>query len=267
MKMTRMTGVAACAVSMLMAGAVWGQIAGAIVTTEGKTLTGTIRWKAREKVYAITAGNNIEIEMPLNSVTDIQVARPKELDAAEKQVAGGNAALAIPMLEKIAADYLMMRWDREATRLLADAYLKAGENDKAIRVCENIVKLKPEEAYLGEVAPIYWQALLKAGRTTKVEEFMTKAIKSGDRLASAFALNLRGDIVLASGDTNENAKKALRDGYLRVVTLYRAEKGAQPEALYKAAKCFDKLGQTARADQMRSELKKDFAASDWARKP
>jgi TolA-binding protein len=77
---------------------------------------------------------------------------------------------------------------------------------------------------------------------------------------------MRGDLGLATGDTADNAKKALRDGYLRVITLYKTEAEAQPEALFKAAKCFEKVGQSGRADQMRSELKKNFAGSEWAQK-
>lgn len=265
MKTSTCTGRVALAAVVFSAGAAWAQIAGTITTLEGKSMTGAIRWKVREKAYAITQ-NNIDIEMPLANVKDVQVPKPKELDGAVANIQSGSAAAAVPVLEKIANDYLMLQWDKVATRLLTDAYIKAGEADKAIRVCEKIIASNPEAAYLGEMAPAYWQALMKAGRGSKVEDLVTKAIKTGDREASAFALIMRGDIILASGETNDIAKKALRDGFLRVVTLYKGVKPAQPEALYKAAKCFEKLGQTARADQMRTTLKGEFSASEWARK-
>ena len=76
----------------------------------------------------------------------------------------------------------------------------------------------------------------------------------------------RGDLILAGGNTKEIIEKALRDGYLRVVTLYRNERAAQPEALFKAAKCFEDLGQTQRADHFRSRLKDEFGSSEWAKK-
>ena len=267
MKMSTHTGVVALALTMFTAGAAMAQIAGSVVTTENKTMTGTIKWKVREKVYAITTANKVEIELAPANISELQIPKPKELDAAIASVQQGSAAAAVPVLEKIAADYLMLQWDTVATRLLADAYVKAGEPEKAIHVCEKVIASNPEAAYLGEMAPAYWQALLKAGRTSKVDDLLAKAIKSGNREASAYALTMRGDVILASGETNEIAKKALRDGFLRVVTLYKSEKAAQPEALYKAAKCFEKLGQSARADQMRSTLKSDFSASEWARKP
>jgi len=231
--------------------------------TEAK---GELKWKAREKAYTVTA-NNIDVEVPIADVKEIRVPKPKELTEAENLVRTERASQAIPVLEKISTDYLMLTWDRPATRLLAAAYLQAGEADKAIKVCETVIRSDPEAAYLGEVAPIYWQALLKKGNTSKVEGLMAQAIKSGDRLASAFALVMRGDMILATGETNENAKKALKDGYLRVVALYTTERGARAEALYKASKCFEKLGQTQRADGFRSELKKEFAGTEWATKP
>ena len=229
-------------------------------------MEGQIRWKPAQKVYAITA-NNIELSLEPGKVERLDIPRPKELDSAFNSLQQGAAAAAIPLLEKVATDYLMLHWDMVATRHLADAYIKNNEPDKAIRVCEKVIGPNPEAAYLGEMAPAYWQALLKAGRATKAEELASKAIKSGDREASALALTLRGDLIAASGETAETTKKALRDGYLRVVTLYKNVKVAQPEALYKAAKCFEKIGQTARAEQMRSTLKGEFGASEWARKP
>jgi hypothetical protein len=263
--MSRQTTTVAWMVSLLMTGAVWGQIQGTIINSEGKPFHGVLKWKVREKAYSVTA-NNMDLEVALANAAELQIAKPKELENAEKQMAGGNATVAVPILEKIAKDYFMLKWDKPAIRMLAEAYLKAGENDKAVKLCESIIAADPTASYLGEIAPMYWQALLKTGKTVKVEELVVKAIKSGDRLASAFALIMRGDLGLATGDTADNAKKALRDGYLRVITLYKTEAEAQPEALFKAAKCFEKVGQSGRADQMRSELKKNFAGSEWAQK-
>jgi len=252
-------------VSLLMTGAVFGQVQGTLVNTDGKSFPGLLKWKIREKAYNVSA-NNMDMEIPLANVADIQIAKPKDLDNAEKQIAAGNAIIAIPLLEKVSKDYFMLKWDKPAIRLLAEAYLKSGDTDKALKVCEAIISADPTAAYLGEIAPMYWQILLKLNRTAKAEEFVLKAIKSGDRLASAFALIMRGDLILATGDTPDNANKALRDGYLRVVLLYKSEKEALPEALYKAGKCFEKAGQSARAEQMRTELKKDFPTSPWAQK-
>ncbi len=253
------------ALGVVAAGSAMAQIQGSI-WTEGRKLDGVIRWRPAQKVYAITA-NNIELSLELDKVEKIEIPRPQALDVAINQINQGNAAAAIPALTKLSTDYLMMQWDLPATRYLAEAYLKSGNHAKAIEVCEKITRPNPEAAYLGEMAPIYWQALQKSGRSARVDDLVTRAIKSGDRLASAHALIMRGDLIAESGESAETTKKSLRDGYLRVVMLYRGIKSAQPEALYKAGKAFEKLGQTARADQMRTTLKSEYGASEWAGKP
>lgn len=265
MKMSIQTGLAALAVTFMAAEAV--AVQGVITMLNGSKREGDIKWVVRDKAYSITEkGRPIEMQLKPDEIADLQIPRPRELDAAIESIRQGNAAAAVPVLEKLAADYLMLQWDKPATRYLAEAHVQAGNADKAIAVCEKVIAANPEAAYLGEMAPAYWQALIKRDRLSKVEDLLSKAIKTGDRLASANALIARGDLVQAAGDTAEIAKKALRDGYLRVITLYKSERAAQPEALFKAAKCFEKLGQTQRADQLRTTLKGEFGSSEWAKK-
>ena len=265
MKMSIQTGLAALAVTFMAAEAV--AVQGFITMLNGSKREGDIKWVVRDKAYSITGkGRPIEMQLKPDEIADLQIPRPRELDAAIESIRQGSAAAAVPVLEKLAADYLMLQWDKPATRYLAEAHVQAGNADKAIAVCEKVIAANPEAAYLGEMAPAYWQALIKRDRLSKVEDLLSKAIKTGDRLASANALIARGDLVQAAGDTAEIAKKALRDGYLRVITLYKSERAAQPEALFKAAKCFEKLGQTQRADQLRTTLKGEFGSSEWAKK-
>lgn len=254
-------------VALIMLGTAHAQIQASITTTEGRKIQGAIKWLPRQKAYGITAkGSNAELEMEPASISEINVPRPRELDQAITAIKSGGAATAVPVLQKIATDYAMLQWDTVATRYLAEAHLQAGDANAALSVCESVIKINPEAAYLGEMAPSYWQALLGLKRTAKLQELLTKAVKSGDRRASAFALIARGDLIVAEGDGHEISRKALRDGYLRVITLYRSEREPQAEALYKAAQCFEKLGQTARADQLRTTLRTDYADSEWARK-
>ena len=265
MKTSMHIGMVALTATLIASSA--AAVQGVITMPNGQQRPGEIKWLPRDKAYGITmAGQNIELTMKPDEIADLQIPRPAELDTAINAMQQGNAAAAIPVLEKIANDYLMLKWDGPATRYLAEALVQAGKADEAIRVCEKVVAANPEAAYLGEMAPAYWQALLKRDRVSKVEELLAKAIKTGDRTASARALVMRGDLILAGGDTAENAKRALRDGFLRVVTLYTSERAVQPEALYKAAKCFEKMGQTGRADKYRTQLKGEYGASEWARK-
>lgn len=269
MRTTTMRTMTAVLGAVLAAGAAAAQVKGALITPEGRRLEGVIRWNAHAKAYAIMqekAGRNIELSMTPDKVRGVEVAEPAALAPAAENVKKGKFDAAIPVLEAITKKYQMLTWDAVATRYLAEAYLKTGDAGKAMEVCESVTRVNKEAGYIGEMAPVYWQVLIKKGRSARAEDLMALAIKAGDRRASAFAQIARGDIILTGGDTQEIAKKALCDGYLRVVTLYRDVRAAQPEALYKAAKCFERIGHTTRADQMRTMLKNDYGASEWAAK-
>lgn len=237
----------------LTAGMAWGQeIQGVVITPEGKRLSGAIKWKPSSKAYAFKqTGVNAEIELPLDKVADLEIPKPANFDGAVAKVVGGNAAAAISDLKGIITAYNHLKWDETATRYLAEAYLKSGNAKEAKDVCEKVVSQNAEAAYKGDVAPVYWDALIACDRAAKAEELMTKAIRTGDRPASAFAAICRGDLVLKESQTPDAQKKALRDGYLRVVALYQDVPEARAKAAEKAAKCFEKLGQSGRAQTMR----------------
>ncbi|MFO7937772.1 MAG: tetratricopeptide repeat protein [Kiritimatiellia bacterium] len=248
---------------LLSAGSALAQVKGRIITTEGRPMPGEIKWSNRDKAYKIKA-NNIEVSVPPEKVAKLEIPKPDALTDAEALIEKGRGAQAVNKLESVISTYNKLNWDEVATGLLAKAYIADNDAANAIRACEKIIADDPEKAYIGEMAPTYWKALLIGDRLSKLSDYVTKAVKSGDRTASAFALILRGDIIRKEGDSKESAAKALRDGYLRVVVLYKSVKEAQPEALYKAAQCFDELGQSSRADQMRTTLKGEYASSEWA---
>ena len=58
---------------------------------------------------------------------------------------------------------------------------------------------------------------------------------------------------------------ALIDGYLRTIVLFEQVKDVQPEALYKAVKCFEDLGQAAHADKMRKKLLAEYPQTAYAK--
>ena len=249
--------------------AAFGDVPGTIKTTTGETQKGNIRWSTRDKAYVVTKGN-IELQVKESDVDVLDIDKPASFDAAVEQVQKGQGAAAIPALQKITKDYQHLQWDKVAGRYLADAYIAASKAEDALKTCQNIISGEPSAAYKGELAPAYWKALLALGRTPKLESELAKAAKSGDRFSSGSALILRGDVILKAGNESADAaKQALTDGYLRVVYLYNDQEVAsrlQPEALYKAALCFEKLGQSGRADDMRTTLKKKYASSPWAAK-
>ena len=227
------------------------------VSTETETVSGDVKWHGRDKKYIIEKGK-ITKEFKLAEVTGLDIPKPQGFDKAVQMVENGQGAAAVPILAKIVADYRMLQWDKPAGRYLAMAHLAAGNAKKAYDMCEEIIKEDKSAGWSGDLASAYWQSLLKLGKTDQLEGLLKKAATSGDRQSSAAALVMRGDIVVqGSNDAPEELKKALRDGYMRVVLMYqdpecRRERG---EAMLKAAACFDKLGQAARAENLRAQAK------------
>ncbi len=227
------------------------------VSTETETVSGDIKWHGRTKSYIIEKGK-VTKEFKLADVTSLDIPKPAGYDKAVQLVEGGQGGQAISVLAKIVADYRMLQWDKPAGRYLALAHLAAGNAKKAYDACEPIIAEDKEAAYKGDLAAAYWQALLKLGKTDQLEGLLKKAATAGDRASSAAALVMRGDIIVAaSNDSPEELRRALRDGYLRVVLMYQDANCARErgEAMLKAATCFDKLGQAARAENLRAQAK------------
>ena len=227
------------------------------ISTDAETFAGDIKWHAREKKYVVEKGK-ITKEFKLADVTGVDVAKPAGVDKAVQLVQEGQGASAIGTLTKIVSDYRMLKWDKPAGRYLAMAHLAAGNAQKAYDACQAIVSEDKSAAYSGDLAAAYWQSLLKLGKTEQLEGLLKKASAAGDRQSSAAALVMRGDIIVAgSNDKPDELRRALRDGYLRVVLMYQDASCAREraEACLKAAQCFDKLGQSARAEQLRAQAK------------
>jgi TolA-binding protein len=199
--------------------------------------------------------------LPADQIERVEVPKPPTMDAAIASIRGGNAAAAIVPLEKILREYHMLQWDIEAARWLAQVYLNMNKADRAIMLCERVIKSNPAAAYSGDLSGIYWQALIKADRDAKLGSILDKAVQQGSRELAARALIARGDILRK----NRKLKEALVDGYLRTVILFEQVKSAQPEALAKAASCFEAQGDTANAERMRKKLLASYPDSPFAR--
>ncbi|MBO7721670.1 MAG: hypothetical protein J6T01_04600 [Kiritimatiellae bacterium] len=231
------------------------------LSTESESLTGEIKWHARNKQYVVSVKKGstvVDMERKLEDVVSLDIPKPAGFDKAVQAVENGQGASAIGTLSKIVSEYRMLKWDKPSGRYLVLAYLAAGNPQKAYDACAPIVAEDKSAAWSGELASAYWQALQKLGKREQLEGLLKKAASSGSRQASAAALVMRGDlIVAASNDAPEELKRALRDGYLRVALMYqdqecRRERG---EALRKAAACLDKLGQGSRAEPLRAQAK------------
>lgn len=241
-------------VALFAAAAAWA-VQGTI-STEKDTRTGNIVWDKINKTYQVTLKKgNATINLKKEDVTGMDIPKPGNFDALAGMVESGNGGAAIAGLKKIVDEYCMLVWDKAAGRYLVQAYL-ARDPKKAYDTAVEIIKEDKEAAYKGEIAPAYWQALLKLGKLSVLENRLKQAAESGDRLSSARALVMRGRVILQTlGDTPENHRKALVDGYLRVILMYADPecRAARREALIEAAKSFKALRMAERAQNAEQE--------------
>ena len=236
-------------------------VKGTLVTAT-ESLTGDIKWQARTKLYTVSIMRGktpIEMERKLADVVRLDIPEPKGFAAAVQQVESGKGQQAVGALTKIVSEYRMLNWDKPAGRYLALALLAAGNPQKAHSVCLGVIADDKSASYMGDIASAYWKALLKLGKKDQLEGLLKKAIGCDDRAASAAALVMRGDIILSdANDAPDKLRKALTDGYLRVILMYQdpACRRERKEELLKAADVMDKLRQSARAANLRSEAQK-----------
>ena len=236
-------------------------VPGVITKTGGQRISGVIRWQPASRVYMVTTKENVALKVGAGEVARIQVRKPAELASAVQMVQAGRHAAAIPALEKIMAAYAMLEWDIPSGIWLAEAHLKSDSAKKSVQVCEALISAHPEVALSGELASVYWDALLESGQFAKLRRHLTEAIARGSRDVAALAQIKRGDIDRKEG----NLKEALVDGYLRTIVLFNQVREVQPEALFKAAKCFEELGQHSYAEKMRKRLLAEFPQDSYTK--
>ncbi len=222
---------------------------------------GDITWQRSGKKYILAykkGKTTVNAEYPLADVERLDIDKPANFDKLVEMVSRGQAAAAIAPLTAIVKEYRMLQWDKAAGRWLVEAYLAANNAQKAYETADAIVQDDRDAAWKGDLAPAYWQTLLKTGKLQRLENALNKASSSGDRAASAAALVMRGDMILAAaGDDPDAHRKALTDAYLRVALMYLDDpcREARATAMRKAALSFDKLGMAARAEAMRTQAK------------
>lgn len=253
---------AACALIALLIASQWSvAVQGTIVTTARARISGDIRWLGASRAYEVSK-NNIGQQVALTQVARLIVPKPAGLDNAAKMVASGKYAPAVPALKSIIEKYQMLEWDIPASRWLAEAYLNLGKVSEAEDMCNVVFRQNPAAKTSGELAGVYWDVLLKAGKQAKLDMVLKDAIKDGGREVAAVAQVKRADMNKAKG----KVKDALIDGYLRTAILFRDVKSIQPEALFKASQCLQQLGQASQAEKMRKRLAEQYPTSKYAAK-
>lgn len=237
-----------------MAASAAAAVRGAVTTANGRQ-EGMVAWSQASRKYTVTqtiaGGGTRSMEVKEAEAVKVEIEKPAQLDAAIK---GRNKTA----LAGIVKTYSHLQWDLPAAAVLADIHLSGKATAEALKVCKDVIAKSPDAAWKGDLAPVYWRALLENNDRAELDRQLAKALKSGDRFSSASALIVRGDMVLRQGATRENARKALLDGYLRVILLYTEDDvvsrlgGVQYE---KAARCFELMGYASRAAELRAKAR------------
>lgn len=233
----------------------------AVYLKNGRTLAAkTIEWREVAQEYVVTTAETT-MPIPRAQVARAVVDKPAEYDQAVSLLRSRLYAQAIPLLESIVRKYRMLDWDAEASKLLAQAYLEVNDAKKAVAVMDNLLTLVPYDQVPAALKMTYWKALLASGAHDQLRKELDKVIGSGAPEAVATAYLMRANLFLKMGEDDA----ALSD-FLKLITLYPAQKAVQPEALYRAAELFDGI-RDPRGAEFRAKLAKDFASSEWASKP
>ena len=245
-------------VLVLVGGTALSARASTIVMKNGRTVSGkSIEWREATKDYLVI-NEGASMPVPEDQVTKIDIDKPAELDKAKNLMVSRQYAQAIPMLEEMIKKYRKLSWDMDAMKLQAQCYVEMNDMKKAATAIDVLA------AAGGTLSPalqmVYWKALQKSGDTQRLQRELSRSIGTGAPDLAATAYLLRANLALEAGDPDA----ALSD-FLKIVTILKGEKAAQPEALYQAAALLEKV-KDPRADEFRKILLQDFKSSEWAAK-
>lgn len=223
-----------------------------------------IRWNGVKKVYILADKGGGEVEYKPEKVEILEVMKPQQWDQLKPRVQKGDTA-AIGQAMKIADEYKMCYWDAAIGATVAEAHMRNKKTAEALSVCQKIIGGNANAGFDSVLAPVYWRALAADNQKDKLESLLKKGVTSQIPSVAAQACLRRGELLAEKGDT----KGALRNGFLRVVLLY-SDRDIGPEtraeALYRAGKAFEKIGQTSYADRMNEELRTKYAKTEWGNK-
>jgi len=228
----------------------------------GGHASGKVRYLASSKVYEIYMKNGRQQIAASKVARVVLKTQPAGLRPAIDNVKRGNYDAAIAPLKKIITDYEMFGVDVIAAQYLAEAYLKKGNSKESVRLCKEILVGNPDAINNPQFAGIYWDALLQEKKYSTLKRILKTTIENGTHQAAAVALVKRGDVLMAQKD----AKAALLDGYLRTILMFQDVKAIQPEALYKAIKAHESVGEHQYAEKWRKRLLTGYSSSSYAKK-
>jgi hypothetical protein len=130
-------------------------------------------------------------------------------------------------------------------------YLKAGQPRKAVGACDELIRIggRVPDAVFGD----FLTALRKSGQDGRLQKVVADIPLKSRELAAAGYVAL-GDLYMDRG----KGQKALVDGYLRTVLLFRDVKQCRAEALEKTISAMKYVRDPRGARLFEERLRKEF---------
>ena len=253
-----MKKIAVMGIAALVAASSWA-VPGTIKPASGEAQKGDIKWNSRSRTYSIEikkGAGTASAEHSIDAIESLDIVKPASFDKLVEMVEKGQGASAERGLSDIVKNYKMLVWDRPAASALITVYVQTKRAQKAYELGQTLIAEDKTAAYKGAMAPSYWQALLDLNKKLPLENCLKLAATQGDRVSSAEATLMRGDIIMHDGaGTPEACRKALKDSYLRVALMYNDKPcvAQRRKAMLKCAEAFEKLGDAEKAQRMRSD--------------
>ncbi len=228
------------------------------VIQDGRRIPGTsVRADRHGQIILSTEAGR----MTFDPGTTVVVHEPEGFDQLRRHVEAGDYEDAISGLRRIIDEYRFLGWDHRARRYLGRALTGIGRFEDAVTTFEQLFEDDAMARTESAVQEAYMVALQGLGALDKLLPMLDEVIRSGDRRPVAKAQMIRGNLRLEEGQTEQ----ALYD-YLRTATLFRTVIELQPEALYRVADCYERLGLREKAQPYIERLQEEFPQSDYAQR-
>ncbi len=253
--------IAVTAVAVLMPAldtVVAEEISPPYVIRDGRRIPGTeVRADRRGQIILSTETGRMTFEPG----TTVVVHEPDGFDQLRRNVEEGNYEEAISGLRRVIEEYRFLGWDHRARRFLARALTGVDRFEDAVATFEQLFEDDPMARTEPAVQEAYLLALQGMGAREKLLPMLGEVIRDGERRPAAKAQMIRGNLRLEEGQTEQ----ALYD-FLRTARLFRSVIELQPEALYRVADCYERLGLHEKAQPYIERLQEEFPESDYAQR-
>lgn len=257
------TTILAALSACLLPGFAWAQPdQQAYVVVPGGNQVAVEQIRVRPDGSLVVTVNGQPQELARNQYERAVGIRPEGVTQAQALIGQQNGEQAKPILTEIMNSSRFQSWDAMAGEMLANLYLAEGNPDQAKQILATLRERYGSglETFFPAIELVDWKTKVATGEAAGLEQELTAIIKEDEnRVRKANAQLVRGDMKVRRKDL----QSAVLD-YLRTSYFYSDFPELQAEALYKTAKTFAEIGDTARLRKYSALLKERYPDSEYA---